>query len=1070
MARHGRSTYAGYRQRLAAKAAKKAAAKQGITTAELYKRELAASKMSAKDYAKLRSMEIAGIRGSSLNRFRGEARWRYAGKSMSKWYKKVEYEKAQRKISQRQARSLGGGSKPGAKTTTTTSSTRTAQGSGGFGTGFTLATKKQGFKAAPVGKRLTRAESIKTEQQQATEAKAAFTETKQKIETQRVAKAKVFAEAKIPKTKVERINENAQILTQQIKTPIGLGTTSDPYQGQQPDQTLVSPYLKSVPQPKSVVPITVEQQKIEQPKQEPVRYDYPQKPEPLGAALESTLGTLDKWQSYQPRNLIELTGKTIVDPIIGLGKAAGTTSAFFYNIGIQAGALIKGREPKTRLIKSPPTFLGNIAESGMKGEDMGPVALAYVKKYGFASTQGEIAEIGLGLRGIGSVVKLIPIRYQKFATPGIQYVSKGKVVDVKSLALGYGTKTKPIISKVGSVFTKGKPDKLITKVIITPETQKQLLRGVKLAADSTKQEQTLLTSLETVKKIEGITSVSIERAGRVKNIINMIGSETAIQPTKATTFGVKPFESITRSETPSLLKSIAAQQKRTLLDTRLSPAEGSFGIMPYMGKVGRAAGDFDFSVSKYSLGKKYAIRTASDIEPALGRSFTASVSDQLKSAKVYVTERGKSAKVGEFLNPEEKDASGALQIITGDTLFGKAIPKGTDITQGIIHYQPYRQLLKKGESLFSIQISGGKAELTAASFREGKDVGDFINIAQRWVGPLTRSGKLEKAAELEAEILGLKKTYPMYENLIFKPDPIIMKQEASILSKLGSSQITKDVITGVGTTAKPKSLTRKEVEAKMETSSVPLIKSASRSPISLGSSLGKSSTPTIGKSTLSILSGSSGPRKISYGVFKKPASVSSGSTGKSISSSILGKASVTSSPKSAVSSITKSGVSISLDSSIPFKSPGGPSVPRKSGGSPGPGRSFGSGGGKPSISTRSSFGRGASSFLIPQRKVVVPIGIFWKSRISEPKPRPVKPRVDFIGNVHIEKISGFRSRKTDIVYGTKRSKKLEEQDIRLTRKEKKLKKFVKSTKIQLLTKPKQYFTPTKQQSKSFLKF
>ena len=216
MARHGRSTYAGYRQQQAAIGRQKAASKLGITSGELYTREVAASKMSAKDYGRLQGMIYRGIRGSSLNRFRSEATYRYAGGSMANWRKMVAREERNRKISQRQARGLGGGSKPGAKTTTTTSSAETAQGSGGFGTGFTLATKKQGFTAAPVGKRLTRAESIKTESEQAAQAKAAFTETKQKIESQRTAKAQALAEAKASKTTAEIINENAQVITRMI--------------------------------------------------------------------------------------------------------------------------------------------------------------------------------------------------------------------------------------------------------------------------------------------------------------------------------------------------------------------------------------------------------------------------------------------------------------------------------------------------------------------------------------------------------------------------------------------------------------------------------------------------------------------------------------------------------------------------------------------------------------------------------------------------------------------------------------------------------------------------------------
>lgn len=926
-----------------------------------------------------------------------------------------------------------------------------------FQFGFTPATKAQGFTAAPTGERPSkRVAAIKTEVQDVAQAKAAFTTTRQKIESGRTAKAQALTEAKASPSELERIQEDAKTVTRMISSreqaeaisrrevsPRQIGPVqtaailSATTSGEFAKQTYAPKFDAIIGSVGAPLAVTFEQQESNE-----MAYFGPQPSTELAKATEATLSWLEERQSYQPKNVLEAAGKALVDPFVGLTKAAGTTSAFFYNLGIEASAMILGREPKTPPIKTPPTFLGQTIEGvieGKSGSEQLSDAFGYIKKYGHESVKGELAEIMLGARGGKAVLKIIPLRYQDLATPGVKYISKGKEVVPKTLAFGYGSKTKPIISKVGSVIQKGKAK--VDEIIIEPVTSKQLKRGVKLAADTKKQVQDLLASVESVKKIKGISPISIKRAEGIKEIIDIVGSESKIIPSKASTFGAKPFEKILRAETPSLTQSLGKQQKQIF--GKLSPAEGSFGVRPYMLKDFRPSGDFDFSLAKFGTAKKAAIRTAKDIIPVSGRSFKGIISEKSKSAKVYVKEKGTAKKVGEFLNPQEKDEEGILQIIEGSTVFGRKIPTGTDITQGVKHFEPYRQLLKKGESMFSIQMVKGKPELTAASFRESTDVPDFINLAERWVGPLTKAGKIEKAKKLELAITKLKKTYSAYSEITFKPkiEKTVMKYEPSTLSKMLSSPITKESAETIGVLGKPKPVFKPD-----ETKGSPPMKTSTsiRKPIvqkSIGGYLPSKSVYSIKPASqgISPKSAISAVTKISIGV-----SVSSPISAKSQGYSLISKTS----PIIAASSISQSASSLGKYS--PTRSPG--SLPPRSPIS------------KSSPVSRGGFGTSAPTI----RRKAVPIIPIWKTRGDIPRKEPEKYRKPFLGGVHQEEITGWRTIKTDIDYG-KKIEKLAREDIVFTRKRKGMKKFVKEKRINLLSKPARIFTPTEKQSKQMLR-
>ena len=119
----------------------------------------------------------------------------------------------------------------------------------------------------------------------------------------------------------------------------------------------------------------------------------------------------------------------------------------------------------------------------------------------------------------------------------------------------------------------------------------------------------------------------------------------------------------------------------------------------------------------------------------------------------------KREKVIEILNPQETDALGISQSVEGNTLFGKAIPKKKYSVDEGKTFGRQRQILKKGESLYSLQSiksriillegknnspeqlkelsrlkqlqsKGHEFELDAVAFRNKKDASDFYALVE----------------------------------------------------------------------------------------------------------------------------------------------------------------------------------------------------------------------------------------------------------------------------------------------------------------------------------------------------
>ena len=342
----------------------------------------------------------------------------------------------------------------------------------------------------------------------------------------------------------------------------------------------------------------------------------------------------------------------------------------------------------------------------------------------------------------------------------------------------------------------------------------------------------------------------------------------------------------------------------------------------------------------------------------------------------YITPvpKSKTGKVLEILNPEEVDEKGISQVLEGDTIFGKAIPKATyKVLEGKT-YGRQRQILKKGESIYSIQKTGGKVELKPAVFRERKDTADFyalVKSAREIEFAGTKQGK-----RLDVLLSKFKKNVKFDIDDFLKknniPEPATLRVDRSTIQKIGSNQSVINSSKSLSSSFRPKSTGR-----------------SATSKIYGGRSSINSVTSKI-PSTPSMLSKSasrmSSPPKSN--IMKSAASIGS-STGKSLTGkSLTGK-------------------------SLTGKSTGGKSSA---------GRSTG---GKLTIIPGVT------------RRILPPVMIPWKHRTQKQKPTTYKPRVDFIGNTRVAEISGFRTKKTSIEYG-KKTQRIFDEDLQKSKHRKKM--------------------------------
>jgi len=638
-------------------------------------------------------------------------------------------------------------------------------------------------------------------------------------------------------------------------------------------------------------------------------YIYGTKQEdPLSRGTTQALQAMEDFQTYQPSNDPNIpsyargaviAGKSIADPIVGFSKATLATFATFGNLGRQGyfGNFIrtlKGEpirtEPKTKDIVIPSTFIGDTSEAALTGKDVGAEASAYVKARGVTGTLGELGEIGLGAGGGKPLAKLVPLKYSKYNQPGLLIKStkvSNKIktpintpqvvtseVKVSQASLGWGRFSKPIASKVGDKFTWGDIDLTkVSSVEAAPVTAKQGKRGVKLAADSTRFEQKVNKGL--IDKIEGLPEDEKEKAKIIEEIID-ITTKPKEDTLTSGSMADETFEHVTKTEQPSFVGSLKKEQGKLLKP--IGSYEGSLSHQYFvLPKYLRKAGDVDLHASSYDKAARQISNITPRITPDEGRAFEAVTikskqvwnkekqifeTKPVNSAKTFIKDStGKREKVIEIINPDEVDEKGISQVVEGDTLFGKNIPSKTYAVDEGKTFGRQRQILKKGESIYSIQTTKDGLKLEPAPFRKMKDEADFyalIKSAQetefsKGSAEYSRLGKLidDYKGKLDFDV----EDYLSKAKGSKETDRVVLKSGESLIEKAGSTG-TKSLTSSKSGLSVAKSLGGKSliesigIKTKSSLSNGESIGIKTKSSLSNGESLGEKSEGSLSSGSL----------------------------------------------------------------------------------------------------------------------------------------------------------------------------------------------------------------------------
>jgi len=931
-----------------------------------------------------------------------------------------------------------------------------------FAQGFTVATKDKGFTPTNVSPRRGK---IQTEAQQAAKAQAAFTTTRQKIEAGRAAKAQALAEVKATATsKSQIIGLDAQSITRMISPREQAEAIS---RGEIPQQE-IGPLSTQ-----KILESTTSGEFAKKPESGKTIIGTPKGPQAAmivgGLVGSQTFFTLEKDDGKRP---IPPEQKGLLQDYPRSYKVEDITLG-----GIARGFYEGGIKPLAEVILAPKPIFTDIA--GPTAED-----LAFRKKIitktkefikpGPTLTGSIIEQVSSGqpIRGTGEGlsydigsgafdIALIIAPTKKIPVP----LKVGRIGSDKIIVVGAGSYLKPIATITGSKITRGYDITKIGEVgfkKIADSFNIKAKGGAELDALGNV-ESRIITSSKNLRKLEqaGIFSkedVKLIEAGKVGV------KESAKLPEKTfRDLGPQPFEKIKPGKETIAIKEFFKSEKITL--------EGSAIDIPTFSKkfVGRA-GDFDVKAKSFiksqEMAKKAAVRLTTAAE-GTGREFRAI------GAKVEGFYKGKSfGKVGEFLAPDDPEAIG--QIAKTGKVFGVKTTTKTMKVEGIKMRTGKFQINRRIASITSLQsITGGGVRISPPMNVPGVGAQRAKDFPRAYAGLMTRAevaigkGQFARAGRLSRAAKDIRKVGEKYIDFdkffaarkygtmkLVQKEKGGLKISSSLLEK--SSPVTIETASQIGSSSS-QSLVSEILSVKKSPPSPLRGTSSITSKSIINKSLLSSPKSTIKSPSISKISSSKSTISKILGSPKsaiKSPSISKISSSKSTISKISG------SPKSAISTVSKS----SIASSPGLSGLGSPASPSGKGSPTGkPSAPKG-----PSRASISKAGPSTRSIISTERKrkpAIIPI---WKSRIDKPYKEEERYRKPFLGNVHQEEITGFRTRETDIDYG-KMVAKYARKDIQFTRKKKKMKKFVKDTKVNLLSKPSRYFTPTKEQSKQMMR-
>ena len=371
-----------------------------------------------------------------------------------------------------------------------------------------------------------------------------------------------------------------------------------------------------------------------------------------GKVIQPAINFLDEIAQKKPKNLFDSLYMPIVMPSIGLGVQGLSLVGSLDNLGDQIYTAWSGKESTRKHIAIKGTVEEPLIKNLLEGNDLSQYSKDYTEyfgKYNVNSIMGQLGAFAIGAPSVKSAVKAVPIRFQKFGQPGVKLfeniVSKKiktpigtpqvitREVIPKTLSVGYGTHAKSIFSKVGSKITLG--DAKLSKNIesfVTQSTGKQVQRGVKMAADSSRFEQVLASQI--IPKIQGITPISKDKAETIESIISIV-----TKPKKDTVISKKipddAFSSITKTEQPSFTGALSKAQGRLFnpIDTFEGSLSHAYFVLP---KFMRRFGDVDLHASTYEKAASQIRRLTPDIKADPGREFVSVINPKTKSAKIFV--------------------------------------------------------------------------------------------------------------------------------------------------------------------------------------------------------------------------------------------------------------------------------------------------------------------------------------------------------------------------------------------------------------------------------------------------
>lgn len=760
-----------------------------------------------------------------------------------------------------------------------------------------------------------------------------------------------------------------------------------------------------------------------------------------GKVLQPAINFLDDYTQQKPKNVLDSLVMQFTQPVAGGLKQGAALVGSLDNLGHLLNSWRTGEPQKEKNIEIKPTVDQPAITALLEGKSADEFFKSYKEYFGtynIESIKGELVTFGVGAKGSKNLVKLFPVRGEKYSQPGVKIVQSQKTfsktaintpvittkeVSVKSFSLGYGSRTKPIISKVGNKINLGSPNLDNTTVHIQAVTKKQLQRGVKFAADSTKYEQDVNAKL--IDKVFNITQESKDLAKTEKELVDILTT-----PKKDTVInkqlGSGVFENVTPTEQSSFTRAISKAQRK-ILDP-IGKYEGSLSGYYFTAKQYlRTLGDVDLHADTFSKAAKQMRGITPEVKPDTGRFYFNKISEKNKSVKqnVFDSKTGKSEKTIEILNPEETDELGVLQSIEGDTLFGQKIPtKSYKVKEGKT-YGRQRQILKKMESLYSLQKDPITGQVKLRPYEKRyKDVADTYALGRSAQQVEFTKGTPEYE-RLDYLLDKFKAHFKTHENFdidnYLKKNGIskdaTLKTDKSILQNLGSN--TGKSLTEASKNIPESSLLSKTRPPKEEKElslnsndqkKIPSLYNQRNSLYNRGSIIERSITQSLSNTIkpLSLTGKYTPPKSI------KPRSLSNYSPPKTRSP-----------PKTNSPPFTKYGNS--LNSPTPTKSP--PFTKSL-------GRSLGQnkGGIERSLLGRPSpTMRGLSDTYTKKRQYVpyVPINIL--NTTKQPKGTK-KESHNFLAWTNVSSVLGVRTTKKDIDVGDKKTEKLYRENILKTKK------------------------------------